>query len=169
MATVFGYSKECTGEAFLNDVELTICLLEQTRWRKIRPIMRRTSLTPRQAQQIAKLLQRRRIELALSLRQVAARAGLNSSTLFSIEEGTNLSPSPETLKVIASVLQLNVTDLYAVAGWLPAGDLPTLKPYLRTKYGDDLPEAAVQELERYFDQLTAQYGRHGPVDGEDER
>jgi len=130
--------------------------------------MPRTSLTPDQAQQLGTLLRARRTALNLSLRQVAQLTGLTISTLSEIETGVNLSPLPDTLKLLARALGLSISDLFVVADWLPAGELPTLKPYLRAKYRD-LDESAMAELERYADGLVKRYGGLGPIDGEDER
>lgn len=130
--------------------------------------MRRTSLTPDQAKQLADIFRARRVELGLSMRQVAARTGFNIATIVNLEAATNLSPLPGTLRAVAHVLDLNVTDLYAVADWLRAGELPTLKPYLRAKY-HDLDDAAIAQLERYVDRLTKRHGGLGPIDHEDEQ
>ncbi len=130
--------------------------------------MRRTSLTPDQAQELAELLRTRRESLGRSMRQVAAVTGINVSTISVIEAGTNLSPLPETLKDIARVLQLPMSDLFVIADWLPAGELPTLKPYLRAKY-HDLDDEAIADLERYAEWLARKHGHTGPVDREDER
>lgn len=130
--------------------------------------MRRTSLTPDQARQLAEIFHLRRTALGLSMRQVAAPAGFNVATIAQLEAGTNLSPLPDTLRAIGEVLGLNVSDLYTVADWLPAGELPTLKPYLRVKYRD-LDEQAIAELEAYADRLAKRHGGLGPIDGEDEQ
>lgn len=52
---------------------------------------------------------------------------------------------------------------------LPA-DLPTLQPYLRTKF-KDMPESAVREIEEHFKTVAAKHGINttsGPAPGEDE-
>lgn len=87
------------------------------------------------------------------MRQLARDIGGNISTISVTEAGSNLSPTPETLKAIAGALQLPISDLFLIANWLPADELPTLKQYLRAKY-HDLDEAAITELERYVDQLA---------------
>ncbi len=130
--------------------------------------MRRTSLTPEQARQLADIFRLRRTALGLSMRQVAATTGFNIATIANLEAATNLSPLPDTLRAIAEVLNLNVSDLYAVADWLPVGELPTLKPYLRAKY-HDLDEAAITDLEAYANRLIHRHGGHGPIDHEDEQ
>jgi transcriptional regulator with XRE-family HTH domain len=130
--------------------------------------MRRTSLTPDQARQLAEIFRSRRTSRGLSMRQVAAATGFNVATIAQLEGATNLSPLPGTLRAIAEVLDLNVSDLYAVADWLPVGELPTLKPYLRVKYRD-LDEQAIADLEAYAARLVKRHGGRGPIDGEDEQ
>jgi transcriptional regulator with XRE-family HTH domain len=131
--------------------------------------MRRTSLTQTQARQLARILKPRRLELNYSIRDVANRAGVNKDSVLTLENGTNLTPQPETLKAVAQALELSVTDLMVIADWLPAGELPNLRPYLRAKYGLSDHEAA--ELDDYVAKLQQRHGSHGgagPSDHEDE-
>lgn len=80
------------------------------------------------------------------MRSLAAQAKVNKTSIESLERGTNLTPQPETLRGIAEALGLSVTDLMVDLDWLPAGELPTLRPYLRAKYGlDDTEATAVDE------------------------
>jgi len=130
--------------------------------------MRRTSLTPEQAKKLADIFRTRRMQLGLSMRQVAAKTGFDIATVVNLEAATNLSPLPGTLRAIARVLDLSISDLFVIADWLPAGELPTLKPYLRAKY-HDLDEAAIAELERYADRLIQRHGGRGPINREDEQ
>lgn len=102
------------------------------------------------------------------MRQLARNIGGTISTVSTLEAGINLSPRPETLKVIAQALDIPTSDLFMVADWLPADELPTLKPYLRAKYAD-LDEQAIAELEAYADRLIQRHGGHGPVNREDEQ
>jgi transcriptional regulator with XRE-family HTH domain len=90
------------------------------------------------------------------------------SSIISLERGDILAPQPDTLKALAAALSIPVSDLFTVAGWLPADELPTLKPYLRAKYRG-LDEQAIADLERYADGLTRRHGaNNGPIDHEDE-
>ncbi len=130
--------------------------------------MRRTSLTETQAQELAAILTARRSELGLSMRKVAAQTGFDIATIVNLEAGTNLSPLPGTLKAIADVLGLSISDLFVLADWLPADELPTLKPYLRAKY-HNLDEQAIADLERYADRLAKRHGGLAPIDHEDEQ
>jgi len=105
----------------------------------------------------------------LSVRQLAAAAGVHLGTISGLEHATNLAPQPEILKAIAKALDLSMSDLFIIADWLPANELPSLQPYLRAKYGLGKRDAA--ELDDYLAQLQAKHGgigTTGPLDHEDE-
>lgn len=136
--------------------------------RIINLVMRRTSLTPQQASDLAQILRERRQELGYSVRVLAARAGVNLATIVRLEHGDILAPQPDTLKGLASALELSLTDLFVVADWLPRQELPAFRPYLRAKYRN-LPDAAVSEMEIFFERLAKKHGIGGPTEGEDER
>lgn len=104
----------------------------------------------------------------MGVRALEAASGVNISSIVSLERGDILAPQPDTLKALAGALDMPVSDLFTVAGWLPADELPTLMPYLRAKYRQ-LDETAIADLERYARQLTDKHGRHGPLDHEDEQ
>jgi transcriptional regulator with XRE-family HTH domain len=110
------------------------------------------------------------LELHYSIRDVANRAGVNKDSVLTLENGTNLTPQPETLKAVAQALELSVTDLMVIVDWPPAGELPNLRPYLRAKYGLSDQEAA--ELDNYVAKLQQRHGSQGgtgPSDHEDEQ
>jgi transcriptional regulator with XRE-family HTH domain len=149
-------------------VELTKLFVKTNRKRKIEPEMRRTSLTPDQAKQLAVIVRDYRHKRGLSMRRVAVQAGFNVATLAGLEAGTILSPQPSTLKAVAEVLAIDLGQLYTALNWLPAQPLPSLAPYMRAKY-HDLPEAAIAELEAYANRLIQRHGGHGPINREDEQ
>jgi transcriptional regulator with XRE-family HTH domain len=130
--------------------------------------MRRTSLTPTQARQLGQLIRQLRELRGLGVRGLETASGVNVSSIVSLERGDILAPQPDTLKALASALGVPVSDLFTVAGWLPAGELPTLKPYLRAKYRQ-LDEQAIADLEHYAEQLAKKHGGTGPIDHEDEQ
>lgn len=135
----------------------------------MRNVMRRTSLTNNQAQELAAIFRARREYMGLSVRQLAAAAGVHLGTISGLEHGTNLTPQPEILKSIAKALDLSMSDLFVIADWLPAGELPSLQPYLRAKYG--LGKRAAVELDGYLASLQARHRSHGtsgPINREDE-
>jgi len=102
------------------------------------------------------------------MRQLAARTGLTISTLSEIETAVNLSPQPDTLKKLGDGLGLSISDLFVTTDWLPAQELPTLRPYLRAKYRD-LDEQAIADIEAYAQQRIQRHGGTGPIDREDEQ
>lgn len=124
-------------------------------------------MTPEKAQQLADLLRTHRIAAGLSAHEVARQAGVNVATVTRLELAQIPSPRAENLRAIGEVLHIPAADLFAVAAWLPKGELPTFRPYLRSKYRE-LPEEAVAEIEAVFERLARDYGSRGPVDGEDE-
>lgn len=128
----------------------------------------RSSLTADQARRLGIFVSGRRKQLGLSMRQLAREIGTNISTISALEAGGSLSPQPDTLKAIARVLEIPTSDLFITADWLPAGELPTLKPYLRAKYRD-LDDKAIADIEAYAKQRVERHGGAGPIDREDEQ
>lgn len=129
-------------------------------------------MTPEQTQQLTAILRRKREEAGLSNAEVARRAGVDVGTVWRIEQGMIASPKAESLQVIGEVLGIPTSDLFATVGWMPSTELPTIRPYLRSKYRD-LPPEAVAEIEAEFDAIAKKHGvsfdtANGPKDGEDE-
>jgi transcriptional regulator with XRE-family HTH domain len=92
---------------------------------------------------------KKRHQLGLSLRGMAAKSGIDDSLLSKIERGQVRQPTPENLDRLARAINVDPEDLYSLAGYAAATRLPTIGPYLRTKYG--LPSEAVDELTSYFE------------------
>lgn len=130
--------------------------------------MRRSSLSGEQAATLAALLRERREMLGKSMRAVCAASGCNISTLSMLEAGTNMSPQPDTLKAIARALNLSIADLFVAIDWLPADELPALRPYLRSRYRD-LTDTDVAAIDAYAARLNKRHGgTAGPTEHEDE-
>lgn len=128
-------------------------------------------MTPKQLNDLTKVLRERRESLSWSANEVARRVGISNTTYWRIEDGQIASPKAETLQAIGEVLGISAGDLFASAGWLPEKELPTLRPYLRMKY--DLPPEAMREIEAQFDEIAKKHGisfdeTSGPLNGEDE-
>lgn len=104
-------------------------------------------------------IQRQRLRRRLSLRGLAAAAGLNASYVMRLERGEYASPDPRHLRELARVLEVDPADLYLAAGYRDAATLPGLAPYLRTKY--DLPAEAVSQLQAHFELLADKYDAGG--------
>ncbi|MCZ3387369.1 MAG: helix-turn-helix domain-containing protein, partial [Actinomycetia bacterium] len=114
---------------------------------------------------IAHILRRKREALGLSATQVARRANLDPGTVTRIELGQINEPTPASLKAIAGVLDIPVSDLFVVADWIPQAELPSLLPYLRSKYAD-LPQQAIDELEALIARLRPDRPHHAEVNPE---
>lgn len=129
-------------------------------------------MTPEQTQTLATLLRAKREALGLSANEVAKQAGINVSSVWRIEEGQRANPKADVLQAIGSVLGITTSDLFAAAGWVPKRELPTFRPYMRTKY--NLSPRAMRELETKLDEWARDQGidfdkdTGGPMNGEDE-
>ena len=125
-----------------------------------------------QSQQLAASMRERRQLLGVSASELARRANVSPGTITRLELAQIPNPHIESLRAIADALQMPITDLLASGSWVRRDELPTLAPYLRTKYRD-MPAAAVQEIEAHFDDVARRHGIHlhapgGPAAGEDE-
>lgn len=123
-------------------------------------------MTTEKRSELARLIRLRREELGLSLSEVARRADFDKAILSRTENDQNPRVRSETLQALARALELPVTDLLTAAQMLPPTELPTLRPYMRAKYAD-LPDEAVDEVERFIADLQQRHG-HGPAANEDE-
>jgi transcriptional regulator with XRE-family HTH domain len=115
-------------------------------------------------------LRQRRQSLGLSTQEVANRSGINRAQVVRIENGTSAQPGADTLKGLAAALDLDLSDIWAMAGYREAADLPTPMLYLRAKYRD-LPESDLAALSRDVARILADHGLGGngePAPGEDE-
>lgn len=117
----------------------------------------------------ATFIRTRRAELGLSLPQLEARTGINGSRLSRWERAIDMPSRPDRLTALARGLDVPPTDLYLLAGMDLAPELPSMRPYLRSKYGNELPADALAEIEAYAADIAAHYGvSTGPAAGEDE-
>jgi transcriptional regulator with XRE-family HTH domain len=126
-------------------------------------------MTPKTARELGSYLRGIRQERGLTVREVGHRAGLRDSTVLRLEQGIVSAPHVDTLRAISQVLNLPPGDVLSRAGYVSEDDLPTLAPYLRTKYRR-LPKSAVVEIEASFRRIAARHGYDpgGPAPGEDE-
>jgi transcriptional regulator with XRE-family HTH domain len=123
-----------------------------------------------QAKELGRRLRQRREQLGLSTRDVAERTGTTHGTIVRLEQGAIEKPAADKLSRIAEALGMNLADVYAFVDYGAPEELPSFRPYLRTKYRD-LPASAVRDLERSFRQVARRHGidPEGPRAGEDEQ
>lgn len=128
----------------------------------------RTAMTQEVIQSVGEILSVARKALGISANELARRSGINVSNVSRMENGLIIQPSPDTLQRLGDALGLDWADLFAAAGYEQPKTLPTIKPYLRSKY-PNLPESALTEISA----ITTKYGvdphHTGPRAGEDER
>lgn len=94
-----------------------------------------------------------RQEKGISLRDLEQSSGISRGRLSEIESGQRL-PRPNALSLIATALEIDWEDLYALAGYGHPEGLPSFGPYLRSKYGSELTPEQVAALEQHFRDLT---------------
>lgn len=128
-----------------------------------------TTLNSRQLKRLAGLLRSWRGELGISASEAARRSGVDTHTYIDLENGNQPRPTMQSLQRVARGLDIPVADVLTAVEWLPKDELPSLKPYLRTKY-HDMPESALADIEAYFEQVARRHRitSSGPGPGEDE-
>ena len=121
------------------------------------------------AARLGQLIQQTRHTRKLSVRQLSSMSGIPKSTIIRIEHGEIARPRPDFLAAMAKALMIPIAEIYATVHYPAPRDLPSFAPYLRVRYSD-LPDEAIEELTRYFEELAAREGVRldGPPNGEDE-
>ena len=114
---------------------------------------------------LSTILRRERQRAHMTVRQLADSASVAPSSVSRIESGLVALPAPDLLQRLARALGIDVEELYAPAGYLAPNGLPSLRPYLRAKYGlaDDAAdriEGYVQAVRDQTEQSSLKEGRH---------
>lgn len=118
-------------------------------------------MPPIRGEKLGQLVRSHRQATGLSLRALARREGLDYSWLSRLEQGEYAAPSPQRLQRLARALDIDIEELYGLAGYVVSDRLPEFETYLRAKY--DLPDQAVTQLDEYFQLLRDKY--ETPVEG----
>lgn len=105
---------------------------------------------------LGNLIRSKREAAGLTLTQFAAELAVSRPYLSRLERGEYTHPSSRVLAQIVKRLDISVEDVYALTGYMLPKDLPSFGPYLRAKHAD-WPEAALQELETFYDFLKQKY------------
>jgi transcriptional regulator with XRE-family HTH domain len=125
-------------------------------------------MSPEQAIRFGAYLRERREAQQLSIREVARRVGIQDTTIMRLEQGKFSAPAPDKLRRLSEVLDIPPNDLFVMADYMVADELPSPSLYLRAKY-PDLPPEAIEEMEQYLQGLMREHGATGgPKAGEDE-
>ena len=110
---------------------------------------------------IGSSLRQARTRMGLSLRDLEKLTGVSRPMLNRLELDQIDQPNPRVLHQLAETLELNSDDLFALAGYQPSTQLPSLAPYLRVKY--QLPPAAVAEAQVALQGILARYDQESAV------
>ncbi|MEZ5341204.1 MAG: helix-turn-helix transcriptional regulator [Acidimicrobiales bacterium] len=126
-------------------------------------------MEPEQAKKLGAVLRGARNNKGYSAVKLGELTDMNDATIIRLENGGIASPAPDKLTRIAEALDLRSADVFALADYTAPTDLPSMSPYLRTKYKDLPPEAAAK-IENYTRKIAKQHGISidGPAPGEDE-
>jgi transcriptional regulator with XRE-family HTH domain len=90
----------------------------------------------------------------ITARKLSGDLRLHGSYISRIETGYFKQPSPETLQRIANYLQIDFSDLCALAGYSVPG-LPAFAPYLRIRY--DMSDSDARSLAEHFEYLRQRH------------
>lgn len=114
-------------------------------------------MEPAESQQLGQVLKASREARGLSTHRLAEAAEMDQATIVRLEAGSIVAPRPDKLSRIARVLGISGADVFAFAGYTVPGDLPTLRPYLQTKYGALLAED-LDRIEAYVARIAKKRG-----------
>lgn len=107
-------------------------------------------MPPSRSPEFAEKLRERREQLGLSLRELSKMSGISFSLLSYVESGARSAPHPDRLRGLAEALELPISELYSWAGIGSKADLPTIVPYLRTKYSFTKRDA--EDIARFIEE-----------------
>jgi transcriptional regulator with XRE-family HTH domain len=107
------------------------------------------------AETLGEYVRRKREAVSMSQRQLAAEAGVSFSNISRLESGFHASPSPELLKNIADVLDVDLAKLLSYRGIEIAGARGSLNDYLRRDY--ELPEEGIEEAKAAIEEIASKY------------
>lgn len=98
---------------------------------------------------LGQYLEQSRQEAGLSLRQLAASAGVHYSSVNRLLKDEVDEPVPDHLMGLAQALDLKATDLFILAGLPIPKELPSVDAMLRAEYG--LSEEGLAEAKRHIE------------------
>lgn len=119
---------------------------------------------------IGKIIKARREALGIPAAELGRRIGVYPSSITRLEAGEVIASKLDTIRAIATALDIPLTELLADSKVITDADLPRLTPYLRTKY-KGMPDSAIREIEEHFNAIAKRHGitpNNGPDPGQDE-
>jgi antirestriction protein/transcriptional regulator with XRE-family HTH domain len=128
-----------------------------------------STMKPEQIQAIGAFLRTQREAMGLTLRDLEELSGVGNSVIARFESGFINRPDPNKLARLSRALGVSLNEVLAAGDVTSGADLPAMPVYLRSRY-EELPEEAIEQMNRYFDRLARKHGIDpaGPKPGEDE-
>jgi transcriptional regulator with XRE-family HTH domain len=108
------------------------------------------------SKRLGEFVRSRRHAKGLSLTHAERRSGVDATYWSKLELGEYKSPNPRYLAAMANTLGVPVQELYGLADYYLPDQLPSLAPYLRSRY--ELDDRQVAELYRLFEEIRARGG-----------
>jgi transcriptional regulator with XRE-family HTH domain len=102
------------------------------------------------------LLKSRREAAGLNLTEMAAKLGISRPYLTRLEGGEHKRPSPTLLASVIKNLDVRPEDLYAITGYIPSTELPSLRAYLRATH-PEWPEHFITEIDDFCDFIASKH------------
>lgn len=110
-----------------------------------------------QATRLGRLLAEARHRHGLSLRAVAAEAGIAHLWLSRVEQGVFNQPAAERITRVAEVLAIDPERINRITKGHVSGSLPGVRTYFRAKY--DLSQEDIDKIEHTVNQLQRNHER----------
>jgi transcriptional regulator with XRE-family HTH domain len=114
-------------------------------------------MKPDQALQLGRVLKARREARGLSTHRLARATEMDQATIVRLEAGSIVAPRPDKLSRLAQALGISGADVFAMADYTVPADLPSLRPYLHTRYRGLLAED-IDKIEAYVGRLAKKRG-----------
>jgi transcriptional regulator with XRE-family HTH domain len=108
---------------------------------------------------LASMLRESREGLALSLLEVAERAGCSAGYVHKLEMNRVRTPSPRVLAGLAEALGLSYQELMRSAGYGPHDDAPTTRPGAVKRFSNAHIVELLEALQRDVDELKSLLAR----------
>lgn len=115
----------------------------------------RHTIQPDEVESLGGYVKALRIQAGWSQAALAEQTGIDQAVIARIEIGTTERPNPDKLTRLAAALGVASADLFGLAGYATASDLPSLPMYLRTKYGQTISRDERRQLLDWVQQHTA--------------
>lgn len=109
------------------------------------------NLTQAQAKKLGSVIAAARVRQGLSVRALAAQAGIKPTWLAELEAGHYLDPAPERLAQVAEALDIKPSRVDRLTKGALTESLPELRTYFRAKY--EMTPEEIAKVERYIERL----------------